>query len=67
MARKAGGPAPGEKVEEKPCENPRTLLVAGMVGRDGGSHRNAGKGRGQGDAQRERRGRGMKKGPKDET
>lgn len=54
MAREAGGPAPGEKVEEKPCEDTRALLVAGRVGRDGGAgHRNAGEGRGQGDAQRE--------------
>lgn len=35
LAREAGGPAPGEKVEEKPCEDPRALLVAGRVGRDG--------------------------------
>lgn len=28
--------SPGEKVEEKPCEDPRALLVAGRVGRDWG-------------------------------
>lgn len=70
MAREAGGPAPGEKVEEKPCEDPRALLVAGRVGRDGvGGVRVTGmqaREEGRGMPRGRRRGQGMK-GLEDET
>ena len=67
MAREAGGPAPGEKVEEKPYEDSRALLVAGRVGRDWGVSGMQDREEGRGSVRGRRRGRGMKKGSEDET
>lgn len=67
LAREAGGPAPGEKVEEKPYEDSRALLVAGRVGRDWGVSGTQEREEGRGTVRGRRRGRGMKKGSEDET
>lgn len=67
LAREAGGRTPGEKVEEKPCEDPRALLVAETVGKDWGVTGMQAREEGRGKPRGRRRGWGMKKGPKDKT